>query len=107
VTGLASVHAVSGQWTQSGTSGPSSIPNTAPEVVFGSGFAVLQTEDRVRVALRKFTANALVDGETLKSRREALAKLGGYGFLESQTPWQEIRRGMVYQPTKGWCRSRP
>jgi dihydroxy-acid dehydratase len=37
----------------------------------------------------------------LTQRRAALEKSGGYKYPESQTPWQEIQRGMVDQLAQG------
>jgi dihydroxy-acid dehydratase len=37
----------------------------------------------------------------LASRRTALEKQGGYRYPKSQTPWQEIQRGMVDQLADG------
>jgi dihydroxy-acid dehydratase len=37
----------------------------------------------------------------LARRRAALEKNGGYHYPESQTPWQEIQRGMVDQLSAG------
>ena len=36
-----------------------------------------------------------------RERRAALQKRGGYAFPKSQTPWQEIQRGMVDQLADG------
>ena len=35
------------------------------------------------------------------AEREALAKAGGFKYPESQTPWQEIQRGMVDELSNG------
>ncbi len=90
-----------GDGRQSGTSGSPSILNAAPEAAVGGGLALLKTGDRVRIDLRKGTANILIDEVELQERRAALVKEGGYRFPAHQTPWQEIQRGMVDQFDQG------
>nr|WP_298688212.1 IlvD/Edd family dehydratase [uncultured Dongia sp.] len=90
-----------GDGRQSGTSGSPSILNAAPEAAAGGGLAILKSGDRIRVDLKTGSVNMLVDDAELKSRREALAKSGGYKFPEHQTPWQEIQRGLVDQLDEG------
>ena len=41
------------------------------------------------------------DYEKLTKRRSELERAGGYKYPESQTPWQEIQRGMVDQLADG------
>jgi dihydroxy-acid dehydratase len=43
----------------------------------------------------------LVDDIELTRRRTALEAAGGYGIADSQTPWQEIQRGMVDELSNG------
>lgn len=90
-----------GDGRQSGTSGSPSILNASPEAAAGGGLALLKTGDRVRVDLRKGTANILISDEELAKRRADLHKRGGFTYPESQTPWQEIQRGMVDQLGSG------
>jgi dihydroxy-acid dehydratase len=90
-----------GDGRQSGTSGSPSILNASPEAATGGGLALLQTGDRVRVDLGKRTANILLSDEELATRRTALAEAGGYKYPESQTPWQEIQRGLVDELSEG------
>jgi dihydroxy-acid dehydratase len=90
-----------GDGRQSGTSGSPSILNAAPEAAAMGGLAVLQTGDRVRVDLRRRTANMLVSDEEIAARRERLLAQGGYPYPESQTPWQEIQRRIVGQLDSG------
>ncbi|MDX2157943.1 MAG: IlvD/Edd family dehydratase [Hyphomicrobiaceae bacterium] len=90
-----------GDGRQSGTSGSPSILNASPEAATGGGLAILKTGDRVRIDLNKRTADILVPSEELAKRREALAKAGGYKYPESQTPWQEIQRGIVDELSNG------
>jgi dihydroxy-acid dehydratase len=86
-----------GDGRQSGTSGSPSILNASPEAAAGGGLALLRTGDRVRIDLRKGTADILISSEDLATRRADLQKAGGYKYPESQTPWQEIQRGIVDQ----------
>ncbi len=90
-----------GDGRQSGTSGSPSILNASPEAAAGGGLALLHDGDRVRIDLRKGTADILIPEAELKARREALAKDGGYVFPGHQTPWQEIQRGIVDQLSQG------
>ncbi|MFN3129918.1 IlvD/Edd family dehydratase [Roseibium sp.] len=90
-----------GDGRQSGTSGSPSILNAAPEAAAKGGLAVLQTGDRVRIDLKAGSANILISDEELAQRRAQLEESGGFQVAESQTPWQEIQRGMVAQFDKG------
>jgi xylonate dehydratase len=90
-----------GDGRQSGTSGSPSILNASPEAAAGGGLALLKTGDRVRIDLRKGTANILISIAELASRRARLAKQGGFHYPKSQTPWQEIQRSMVDQLSDG------
>ncbi|MEJ3654192.1 IlvD/Edd family dehydratase [Actinomycetes bacterium KLBMP 9759] len=90
-----------GDGRQSGTSGSPSILNASPEAAAGGGLAILRTGDRVRIDLVNGRADILVDEAELASRRDALEEAGGYPTPASQTPWQEIQRGMVSQLCDG------
>jgi dihydroxy-acid dehydratase len=95
-----------GDGRQSGTSGSPSILNASPEAAAGGGLALLKTGDRIRIDLKKGTANMLVSDAELAERRKALEAAGGYKYPASQTPWQEMQRavqgqmetGMVLEP---------
>src|SRR5205807_2136545 len=82
-----------GDGRQSGTSASPSIVNASPEAAVGGGLALLRSGDRVRIDLNKGTANILVSAEVLAERRRGLAK-EAYDVPASQTPWQEIQRGL-------------
>lgn len=90
-----------GDGRQSGTSGSPSILNASPEAATGGGLALLKTGDRVRIDLKKRTANMLVPDEELAKRRAKLEAAGGYPYPPSQTPWQEIQRAVVDELSKG------
>jgi dihydroxy-acid dehydratase len=99
----AGIHALPciGDGRQSGTSGSPSILNASPEAAVGGGLALLRTGDRVRIDLKRNSANMLVAEEELEARRQALAAAGGYAYPPSQTPWQEIQRAYVGQLETG------
>jgi dihydroxy-acid dehydratase len=86
-----------GDGRQSGTSGSPSILNASPEAAAGGNLAVLRTGDRVRIDLNKGSADILISSDELKARQDDLASMGGYQYPKSQTPWQEIQRGLVNQ----------
>jgi dihydroxy-acid dehydratase len=90
-----------GDGRQSGTSGSPSILNASPEAAAMGGLALLQTGDRVRIDLRKGTADMLLDDAELARRRAELEAKGGYPYPASQTPWQEIQRNLTGQMDTG------
>jgi len=90
-----------GDGRQSGTSGSPSILNASPEAAAGGGLALLKTGDRVRIDLKKGSADILLDAAELGQRRAALERQGGFPYPPHQTPWQEIQRGMVDQLADG------
>ena len=88
-----------GDGRQSGTSGSPSILNASPEAAEGGGLALVQTGDRVRIDLKKCTADILIDDATLEARRAALPERP---FApESQSPWQEMFREKVEPFSRG------
>jgi dihydroxy-acid dehydratase len=90
-----------GDGRQSGTSGSPSILNASPEAATGGGLAILKTGDKVRIDLKKRTADVLISDAELKKRHADLVKAGGYKYPASQTPWQEIQRGIVDELSNG------
>ncbi len=90
-----------GDGRQSGTSGSPSILNASPEAAADGGLALVRTGDRLRIDLRRGTADVLISPEELALRRRALKESGGYPHPPSQTPWQEIQRGLVGQLDTG------
>jgi dihydroxy-acid dehydratase len=90
-----------GDGRQSGTSGSPSILNASPEAAAGGGLAMLKTGDRVRIDLRKGTADILISKAEYARRKAALQKRGGFHYADNQTPWQEIQRGIVEQLSDG------
>jgi dihydroxy-acid dehydratase len=90
-----------GDGRQSGTSGSPSILNASPEAATSGGLALVKSGDKVRIDLKKRRADMLVPAEELKARRDALDAKGGYPVPPSQTPWQEIQRGIVDELAHG------
>ncbi|HEY7990728.1 MAG TPA: IlvD/Edd family dehydratase [Stellaceae bacterium] len=90
-----------GDGRQSGTSGSPSILNASPEAAANGNIAILKTGDRVRIDLNKASADILIAPEEIERRRKELLGAGGYQFPASQTPWQEIQRGIVGQLEAG------
>jgi dihydroxy-acid dehydratase len=96
------VHALPciGDGRQSGTSGSPSILNASPEAAVGGGLALVRTGDKVRIDLNKRTANMLITDGELAERRANYQK-NGFPYPASQTPWQEIQRGIEDQLSDG------
>ena len=90
-----------GDGRQSGTSGSPSILNASPEAASNGGLAIIKTNDRVRIDLNKRTADILISKEEHAKRLAVLEKKGGFEVPESQTPWQEIQRGIVGELSDG------
>ena len=90
-----------GDGRQSGTSGSPSILNASPEAAAMGGLALLHTGDRVRVDLKRGTCDVLISDEELEARSRELAAAGGFKYPLSQTPWQEIQRGLTGQLESG------
>ncbi len=88
-----------GDGRQSGTSASPSILNASPEAAVGGGLALLKTGDRVRIDLKKRTANMLVSEAELARRRAAWKPV----YPKSQTPWQALQRQHVGQLETGAC----
>jgi dihydroxy-acid dehydratase len=88
-----------GDGRQSGTSGSPSILNASPEAAVGGGLALLQTGDRVRIDLRRRTANILIDEQTYHQRKAAWKP----NYPASQTPWQDLQRRHITQLSDGAC----
>ncbi|HWU01967.1 MAG TPA: dihydroxy-acid dehydratase, partial [Novosphingobium sp.] len=90
-----------GDGRQSGTSGSPSILNASPEAAAGGGLALLRSGDRVRIDLKRGTADVLISDAELATRRADLEAAGGYAYPASQTPWQAIQRERVGQMGSG------
>ena len=86
-----------GDGRQSGTSASPSILNASPEAAVGGGLALLRTGDRIRIDLKKRSADILISDEDLAERRRGL-KLPEF---TSQTPWQDLYRRDVGQLDRG------
>ncbi|MEP6870100.1 MAG: IlvD/Edd family dehydratase, partial [Novosphingobium sp.] len=90
-----------GDGRQSGTSGSPSILNASPEAAVMGGLALLRSGDRVRIDLGNASVDVLIGDDELAARRAELEGQGGYPYPASQTPWQEIQRGLVGQLETG------
>jgi len=90
-----------GDGRQSGTSGSPSIVNASPEAAVNGGLALVRSGDRLRIDLRAGRADLLISDEALQERQQHLLATGGYRYPASQTPWQEIQRGMTSQLDEG------
>ncbi len=90
-----------GDGRQSGTSGSPSILNASPEAAAMGGLALLRTGDRIRIDLRRRSADMLLPDAEIASRRAEIEGDGGYPYPEDQTPWQAIQRSMVSQLDAG------
>ena len=90
-----------GDGRQSGTSGSPSILHASPEAAAGGTIAVLKTGDRIRVDLKTSTVTLMVPDEEIAARKAELEAAGGYSYPASQTPWQEIQRGLTGQLETG------
>jgi xylonate dehydratase len=95
VTGLP----VIGDGRQSGTADTPAILHASPESAAGGGLAWLRTGDRIRIDLTNGRCDALVSDEEI-ARRKAGPRPE---VPASQTPWQEIYRGLVGSLADGGC----
>src|SRR5256884_7261296 len=84
-----------GDGRQSGTSASPSILNASPEAAAGGGLALLKTGDRVRIDLRRGSADILTSEAELAARRSALEAAGRYPYRPSRNPWPGIRHSIV------------
>jgi dihydroxy-acid dehydratase len=88
-----------GDGRQSGTSASPSILNASPEAAIGGGLALLKTGDKVRIDIKRRTANMMIPEAELAARKAAWKP----DIKESQTPWQELQRKFVGQLSSGAC----
>jgi dihydroxy-acid dehydratase len=91
-----------GDGRQSGTSESPSILNASPESAVGGNLAIVRTGDRVRLDLPKRRLDLVLTPEEIE-QRQAEWKRNPPKLPPSQTPWQEIQRGMVGQLSTGAC----
>jgi dihydroxy-acid dehydratase len=88
-----------GDGRQSGPSESPSILNASPEAAVGGNLAIIENGDKVRFDLHNRKLDILLSPEEIAARREKLEPK----IPPSQTPWQEIQRGMVGQLATGAC----
>ncbi len=82
------VHALPciGDGRQSGTSGSPSILNASPEAATGGGLALLRSGDRVRIDLKKRTADILISAEDWRSAGPSSRPPGATSILRARRP---------------------
>ncbi|KAK8854962.1 dihydroxy-acid dehydratase [Kwoniella newhampshirensis] len=96
-----------GDGRQSGTSGSPSILNASPEAAAGGMLAYIRDGDRIRIDLKKRTADVLMSAEEIEQRKTELGTYEQRGLVpDSQTPWQEIFRNEVGQLSEGMVLNR-
>ena len=99
------VHALPcvGDGRQSGTSGSPSILNASPEAAAGGGLALLETGDRVRIDLKRRSANILISDAELDERRAALAKHGATTIPRARRHGSRSSAKWSRSSTRAWC----
>ncbi|KAK5112175.1 hypothetical protein LTR85_011608 [Meristemomyces frigidus] len=90
-----------GDGRQSGTSGSPSILNASPEAAANGNLAILRDGDVLRVDLGKRRVNMLISDEEIENRRAETLANGGYGMIESHTPYQDLFRREVGPLSEG------
>ena len=90
-----------GDGRQSGTSGSPSILNASPEAAAGGGWLCSRPATACASTSTKAPRTSSFRRPSYDQRRATLQKRGGYRYPASQTPWQEIQRGMVDQLADG------
>jgi dihydroxy-acid dehydratase len=88
-----------GDGRQSGTSDSPSILNISPESAIGGNLAILQTGDKIRIALHERRVDVLLDEKEITRRREELKS----NPPKSNSPWEEFYRGHTGQLETGAC----
>ena len=88
-----------GDGRQSGTSESPSILNASPEAAVGGNLAIIENGDKIRFDLHNRKLDILLSPEEIEARRQRMKP----AIPPSQTPWQEIQRGMVGQLSTGAC----
>lgn len=88
-----------GDGRQSGTSESPSILNASPEAAAGGNLAILKTGDKVRFDLHARKLEVMISEEEIADRHKTMVNK----IPASQTPWQEIQRGMIGQLSTGAC----
>ena len=90
-----------GDGRQSGTSGSPSILNASPEAAENGNLAILRDGDVLRVDLNKRRVDMLISEKEIQQRGEDLLANGGYKYVESHTPYQDIFRREVGPLSEG------
>ena len=96
-----------GDGRQSGTSGSPSILNASPEAAANGGLALLKTGDRVRIDLRKGTADILISKAELAKRRAELAEAtAAIPIRRARRPGRKSSAASSTSSPRAWCSSR-
>ena len=90
-----------GDGRQSGTSGSPSILNASPEAAENGSLAILRDGDILRVDLNKRRVDMLISEAEIQKRGEGLLADGGYKYVESHTPYQDLFRREVGPLSEG------
>ncbi|KAK3710049.1 hypothetical protein LTR37_010480 [Vermiconidia calcicola] len=90
-----------GDGRQSGTSGSPSILNASPEAAENGNLAILRDGDMLRVDLTKRRVDILISEAEIQKRGEDLLADGGYKYIESHTPYQDLFRREVGPLSEG------
>ena len=90
-----------GDGRQSGTSGSPSILNASPEAAENGNLAILKDGDMLRVDLNKRRVDMLISEDEIQRRGEELLADGGYKYIESHTPYQDLFRREVGPLSEG------
>lgn len=92
-----------GDGRQSGTSASPSILNASPEAAEGTGLAIVQNGDPIKLDMNNRTLNLMISKQEYKKRLNAWWKKQQIQshYPESQTPWQEMYRRTVLPLSEG------
>ncbi|KAK4684194.1 xylonate dehydratase, partial [Tremellales sp. Uapishka_1] len=91
-----------GDGRQSGTSGCPSILNASPEAATGGMLGYLKDGDRIRIDLKKRSADILLSEKEIEERKREMGEYRDRKEMpKSQTPWQEMFRKSVGELSEG------
>ena len=75
--------------------------NASPEAAENGNLAIIRDGDVLRVDLTKRTVDIMISDDEIQDRGEELLANGGYKYVESQTPYQDIFRREVGPLSEG------
>jgi dihydroxy-acid dehydratase len=91
-----------GDGRQSGTSG-FLHPECLPEAAVGGGLALLKSGDRVRIDLRKGTADILVTDDEIKRRRAELQTMAAITIRSTRPRGRRSNAAWSTNLAPAWC----